>query len=290
MSQSPSLPADPADPLSAAANPAAAEVWRADETLHDLLMLRAELLASTDGPAPGFAPGREAALLRHLLARHRGPMPRRALVQIWREVFAATEARARTIALCEAETDSRHASSVREHFGSLTTLHVHRSTAQAIDEVRAGTAQAAALALPTEDDPAPWWTSFAYRSDPRMHVVARLPFWKRQEEAPSRVEMLVVAATAPEPSGADRSLLALEWPPEQSRGHLLAALRAAGFADARPLAFRRDARLPVAQALVDVDGFVPAADARLAAVAVADTLRPASVFGAYAVPLEEMTP
>jgi hypothetical protein len=124
--------------------------------------------------------------------------------------------------------------------------------------------------------------------DPRMYVVARLPSCQARSEGPSGVEMLVVAATPPEPSGSDRSLLAFELRPEQSRAHLLAALQAAGFAGVRILAALRDPRLASAQMLVEVDAFVRTDDVRLAACT--DTLHPPAILGVYAVPLEELNP
>jgi hypothetical protein len=114
-------------------------------------------------------------------------------------------------------------------------------------------------------------------------VVARLPFWAPRSEGAPRVHALVVAAVPPDPSGEDRSLIALELPPEQSRARLAAALGAAGFSLGGIL-LRRDRRVPVAQALVTVEGFVTDSDPRLAALA--DSLRPPVVLGAYAVPVE----
>ena len=35
-----------------------------------------------------FRPGREAEIVRRLLARHHGPLPRRVLPRLWRELFA----------------------------------------------------------------------------------------------------------------------------------------------------------------------------------------------------------
>ena len=283
--------ADPTDDAAAAALAGLrAEIDALDDAIHDLLMARAGVVARVTAQGGkgrvALRPGREAGILRRLLHRHHGAMPRRAVVRVWREVLAATTSMQGpyAISVCEAEPGSGFAQCAREHFGALTPLRVYHSPAQAIAEVAAGTATAAVLPLPAEEEAQPWWTSLLHRTDPRIHVVARLPFWAPRTEGAPRVHALVVAAVAPDPSGADRSLLTLELPPGQSRARLAAALSAAGFSPGGTL-LRRDARGTAAQALVEVEGFVTGADPRLAALP--DLLRPPVVLGAYALPVEE---
>ena len=266
-----------------------AEIDRLDDAIHDLLMARADVVArvGTQGGKGRVAlrPGREADILRRLLARHRGELPRRAVVRVWRDLLAATTSMQGpyAITVCEAEPGSGYAQCAREHFGALTPLHVHRSPAQAIAEVGAGTATVAVLPLPVEEEASPWWTALLHRGVPRLYVVARLPFWGPRGDGVPRVQALVLATVPPDASGQDRSLIGIELPPDQSRARLAAALAAAGFATGRTL-LRRDPRVPAAQALVDVEGFVSDDDPRLAALT--DVLRPPVVLGAYAVPVE----
>lgn len=281
---------DPTDDAAALLIGLRAEIDRLDNSIHDLLMARAEVVAQVSAQGGkgrvALRPGREADILRRLLRRHRGHLPRRAVVRVWRELLAATTSMQGPYAItaCETEAGNGYAQCAREHFGALTPLHVHRSPAQAIAEVSAGAATAAVLPLPTEEEAQPWWTTLLHRSDTRIHVVARLPFWASRAEGARRVQALVVAAVPPDRSGEDRSLIALELPPEQSRARLAAALAAAGFVQGQTL-LRRDPGVPVAQALVDVAGFVTDDDPRLATLA--DALRPPVVLGAYAVPVEE---
>ena len=266
-----------------------AEIDRLDDAIHDLLMARAAVVArviSQGGKGRvALRPGREAGILRRLLHRHHGTLPRRAVVRVWREVLAATTSMQGpyAITVCEPEPGNGYAQCAREHFGVLTPLRLYQSPAQAIAELGAGTATAAVLPLPAEEEAQPWWTSLLHRADPRSHVVARLPFWAPRSEGAPRVQALVVAAVAPDPSGEDRSLIALELPPGQSRARLAAALGAAGLVLGRTLLLR-DPRTAAAQALVDVEGFVTEDDPRLAALT--DALRPPVVLGAYALPVE----
>ena len=267
-----------------------AELDQLDDVLHDTLMRRAEIVAQVGasgvkGTVP-LRPGREASIIRRLLARHTGGLPAAGLVRIWRELICANTSLQRPllISVCEAEGGQAYLAAAREHFGALTPVRAHRTPAQAIREVSGGVATAAVLPLPAEGEApgAAWWTALLHRDDPRIHVVARLPIWTARPEGAPRVQALVVSAAAPDPSGQDRSLLGLELPLESSRARLSADLAAAGF-NAGPVILRRDQGAPVAHALVDVDGFVGDADPRL--VALHGMLRPPVVLGAYAVPV-----
>ena len=151
------------------------------------------------------------------------------------------------------------------------------------------------LPLPSETEPPrdAWWTALLHKDEPRIHVVGRLPFWRRRAEGAPDAPALVVAAVAPDPSGADRSLIGLELDREMSRARLTTALATADFvpdgtvpgSGAIPgVILRRDADAPAAQALVEVDGYVADDDTRLARLAAA--LRRPVVLGAYAVPID----
>jgi len=266
-----------------------AELDHLDDVLHDTLMQRAaviERVAKTGKPS-AYRPGREAAIIRRLLARHTGSLPPHVVVRIWREMLAGTTAMQGgfAVAVCQADAAAGFIQAAREHFGALTPVHVHRSSAQAIAEVSAGTASVAVLPMPSETEPprAAWWTALLHRDSPRIHVVARLPFWARRPEGAPGVQALVIAAAAPDASGRDCSLLGLELDLDVSRARLTGAVTASGFAPGTVI-LRRDAGAQVAHALVEVESYVAEDDPRL--VGIATVLRPPVVLGAYAVPEE----
>ncbi len=295
MSSQPATP--PEAPVSPSPSPSEqlaalrAELDGLDDQIHDLLMQRARVVErvgalGAKGRVP-LRPGREADIVRRLLARHAGRLPRRTIVRIWRELVAGTTTMQGnyTIAVCQADPASGFIASAREHFGALTPIRAHRTPAQAIGEVSAGQAVAAVLPMPAQDDTpgAAWWTALLHRDEPRIHVVARLPFWQPRSEGAPQVQALVVTAAAPDRSQDDRSLLGLECADSVSRARLSALLTAAGFT-AGDITIRRAAGSPVAHALVDVAGFVTDEDPRLAGLP--DLLRPPVVVGAYAVPVD----
>lgn len=262
-----------------------------DNAIHDLLMQRAEIVEGVAALGAvgkiALRPGREADIVRRLLRRHSGALPRRVLPRMWRELLAGTTSMQRNyvVTVCETDPGGQFVQCAREHFGALTALRVHRTPAQAIGEVSSGAAIAAVLPMPSEDEGSAqaWWTALLHRDEPRIHVVARLPFWAPRPEGAPRVQALVVATAAPDGSADDRSLLGLELAPETSRARLTALVTAAGFVPG-PIILRRDQGAGVAHALVEVAGMVTDDDIRLAAMP--DLLRPPVVLGGYAVPVE----
>ncbi len=266
-----------------------AELDRLDDALHDTLMRRADVVKQVaalrvKGPVP-LRPGREAAIIRRLLARHDGGLPAFGIVRIWRELLGTTTAQQHPlmVSVCEAGGDPAYLALAREHFGALTPMRLHRSPAEAIEEVRAGRATVAVLPTPAKGETPSdaWWTALLRPGNPRVHVVARLPFWSPRPEGTPAVQGLVVSAAAPDPSGQDCSLLGLELA-GADRARLGAALAAAGFR-AGPMIVRQDADASTVHALAEVDGFVGDDDPRLPALR--EVGCPPTVLGAYAVPV-----
>ncbi len=290
MSSPSPQPAPPPDLAARRLAALRAELDRLDDSLHDTLMRRAEVVAQVGalgakGRVP-LRPGREASIIRRLLARHRGGLAPASVVRIWRELLAGTTSQQRPmlITVCDAEGGPSLLPLAREHFGALTPVSPRRTPAQAIQDVTSGNATGAVLPVPAEDEPAKlaWWTALMQQDGPRIYIVARLPFWAPRPEGTPHEQAFVVSAAPPDPSGADRSLIGLELPLDFSRARLAAALTEAGL-QAAPLILRRDPGAAFARALADVPGFVEDADARLRAVR--SVLRPPVVLGAYAIPV-----
>ena len=75
-----------------------AEIDEIDDELHRLLMKRAQVALSigavknSHGPEAGvMRPSREARLLRRLVAKEDGPLPKAVIIRIWREVIGAVQ-------------------------------------------------------------------------------------------------------------------------------------------------------------------------------------------------------
>jgi len=251
-----------------------------DDTIHDLLMRRARVVdaVAQSGKRSALRPGREASIIRRLLARHQGSLPPQAIYRLWRELLAATTAMQGgfAIAVCDPDPGAAYTQLAREQYGALTPLRAHHSASQAIGDLATGTASIAILPLPSETDG--WWTTLLH---PEIHVVGRLPFWTHRPEGTPTVQALVVAPFPPDASEQDRSLLGLELDEDISRARLTGAITAAGFAPGMVL-LRRNAGARLAHALVEVEGHVGADDPRLEAVV---AMRRPLVLGGYAVPV-----
>ena len=224
-----------------------------DDAIHDLLIERAGIVehVARSGKPAAFRPGREASMLRRLLARHTGRLPPRTIVRMWREMLAGTTAmQAQVSAAVFDTTPGRDMTALaREHFGALTPMRVHASFAAALAELRAGTATAAVLPFPAPG--ANWFASMT-----GLFIVARLPFWADRPEGVPRGDALVVATTPPDPSGADRSFIAFAHDPGLPG-------------------------VPVHAAhgnVIEFDGLIAPGDPRLAALG-------ASSLGGYAIPV-----
>jgi len=281
-------PAAPADLA-----PLRAEIDALDDAMHDLLMRRAAVVSRLAASGAkrdtgSFRPGREAAIMRRLLARHRGPLPPSAVLRVWREVIASSHAQQGNFAVAVAGGGDGAAAAAnaavtaalaRGHFGLDTPLRLHPFAARALAALAAGEASVAVLPAPEDGEPAEhaWWTGL----DPsRLRVVAALPFL-RASEGRAAPGALVLSPLPPEPTARDRTLLRLQQPAGASRDSLFRALDAAGLPASRLIAVaeepRAEERAAPRRVLAEVAGFVVPGDPRL------PPLR-AEVLGAFAEP------
>lgn len=271
------------------------EIDRIDDQLHDLLMRRTSLVGSiaaakTDRRVT-LRPGREAQILRRLLARHEGAFPKLAVVRIWREIVGAlTGLQAPlNVAVHAAGRSTAAIELARNHFGVVAPLHAFRSAGQVVRAVVDGMATVGVIPLipgtEAADDAEPWWTSLMLESGDAPRVVARLPFAPTPPVKGSGepLQALVIACRDHDESGDDRTLAVLETGPDVSRDRLRAILGAGGLEPAELLAIHRHGGQWLH--LVEILGHVTTADPRLMAlVAPKDPVGRIAVVGGYATP------
>jgi len=258
-----------------------AELDKIDDTVHDLLMRRAEIVehVARSGKPAAFRPGREASIIRRLVGRHHGSLPPVALVRIWRELLAGTTAMQGgfSLAVCDPDSGVPLTQLAREHFGALTPLRAYASAGQALMDVSQGAASVAVLPYPSEDET--WWIALLHH-EPRLHIIARLPFWKPRPDGFPSAQALVVASTPADASEADQSLLGLECDSDVSRAQLSSELMGAGLKAQTMILVRQRGS---ANVLVEVQGYLSDDDARLSRLG--SVLRRPVVLGSYAVPI-----
>jgi chorismate mutase-like protein len=262
-----------------------------DDQIHDLLMQRAEVVEaigdskrSVNGSI--LRPGREARILRRLVARHRGRFPRPVLVRLWRELLSGTVAIQTDflVAVHAPEDASGCWDLARDHYGSHTPMAAYRSLGEVLRVVTEERAGAGVLPMPEQGERDAWWRVLAAGGADGPRVIARLPFAGRGNARKEGGDALVISRSAPEPSGEDRSLIVVETDGEVSRARLIAAFSAVGLEVTHIVTV--EAGPSVAAHLVEIDDLAVPDDRRLASAIepLGDKVMRVSSLGFYARP------
>ena len=254
------------------------EIDEIDTALHGLLMRRAEVVENV-GRVKGrsntavFAPGREAMVLRKLLARHDGKFPRQSLLRIWREMIPAYASMQAPlpVAVYASPDNQRCWDLARDHFGSHVPMTCSDDAATIIERVSSGQDAVGVLPAPAVGDDA-WWRLLCDKDRPC--VVSSLPFALGGNAQSGPGDAYAIACITPDASGDDLSLVCFSASDDAAAK---AALAAAGFTG-HCLASDGDTHH-----LAEVDGFLTAADERLAA------LDEVCLIGVYAAPAGDIT-
>ena len=116
--------------------------------------------------------------------------------------------------------------------------------------------------MPQEGDADPWWRHLLSPDEDAPRVIARLPFGARGN-ARSGADALAIGRGAQQETGADRTLFATETAADISRGRVSATLLADSDLACTFIAACGHGDRAV-NTLIEIDGFVPLADPRLA--------------------------
>jgi chorismate mutase / prephenate dehydratase len=260
-----------------------------DDRLQDLLVERLEIVARVaaekrNGSVPSHIPSREAQILRRLAGRTAG-FPAGTLVRIWRELLAAT-VRAQgpfAVAAFVPENAPGVWDLARDHFGSYAPMTPYRSILQVIRAVTDRRVAVGVLPMPQDGDSEPWWLHLLSADAEGPRVVARLPFGPRGN-ARADGDALAIGYSPQQPSGNDRTLIATENAVAISHGRFTSALAGVGLTCTF---ITSSEHAQSGNTLIEVDGFLPLSDPRLAQLRArlgGDLLR-VFLVGSYAVPL-----
>lgn len=267
------------------------EIDEIDIAVHDLLMRRVALAdqighVKGDG-GPYIRPGREARILRRLVARHKGPLPKTVLVSIWREIISAMTALEGPYAVAVYADRTGHdglPALARAQYGAERPISAHETILGVLRAVSDGHATVGVLPLPQGEEADPWWRNLVRNGPDVPKIIARLPFaaLNRRFEG---LEALVVALAPPEASDRDRSFLVAVNSGQMSRGAFREALTRADFQVVDMQNWSAGGKVP--WVLVEVEGFVEANDPRLQRLAEVEhsPIGQVWVIGSYAVPL-----
>jgi chorismate mutase / prephenate dehydratase len=263
-----------------------------DDRLHDLIMQRAEVIEEIAGTKKrdGIAtirPGREALILRRLVERHRGRFPRAVLVRLWRELLSGTIAMQGNfaVAVYMPRSTPDYWDLARDHFGSHTPMTAFHSASEVLRTLGEGRAAVGVLPMPAEGESAPWWPLLTASGAAVPQIIARLPFAGSGNARVDGGEAVVIGHGEFDPTGADRSFIALEIGGELSRARLIGALNDAGL-----MVMLFAAHEPHGSSvlhLVEIDDLVSPGDPRLvrALQPLGDRVTRVAHLGAYARPV-----
>lgn len=246
------------------------EIDRIDDQLHDLLRRRAEVVARVGEAKRGTAeavirPGREAVILRRLLERHDGPLPKAVIAGIWRQMIAAMVRLQGplSVAVCAPQHSVGYWDLARSHYGVSTPMTLHRSHHVVLRAVDQGESTVGLLPVPQDDDADPWWPSLAAAPARAPRVIARLPFVDLGDGRFEELSALVVATIDVDETGADVSLLVAATHTEVSRARLNEYLQSAGLDGGGRAVVRASSSNPEILHLIEISDFVAKKDRRI---------------------------
>jgi hypothetical protein len=168
----------------------------------------------------------------------------------------------------------------RDHYGSRVKITPVADSGDVLNAVELGKATVGILPMPRLGERSPWWPQLLAKGESVPHVMGRLPFGDIGNVRDPKAEAMVVGRAPNEPTGDDRSWVALTLKTPRSRRAILAAAKA----------LQPDAHLCLDRTsksrewLLDVAGFAGEVEGAIAALGEALGAE-ARVLGSYASPL-----
>ena len=217
-------------------------------------------------------------MLRRLAGRHHGPLPFEALARMWSEMIAAfTQIQADySVAVFVDDENASMWDLARDQFGAQTPIHAYGSTREVLEQVFDGSAGVGVLPLPTDENPNPWWTHLCVEDAPQ--VISRLPFAGVGNVRGEPMGALAIARLPQEPTGRDRTLLAIETTEPMSRDGLSEVLDRAKINPHFTVSVRQNATMH----LVELTDFVTKEDSRFELLEARDAVLRTHIIGYYA--------
>ena len=274
-----------------------------DEQLHDLIMQRTQVVENVrelkKGETVKIRPAREAEIVYRLMERHKGPFPRRELTRIWRELIVATLSFEGpfSVAVMVPENQTGFWDLTRDQYGSFTPMRRFSTSARVIEAVQRQEYTLGVLPLPRNDqDSDQWWRHLVSTAEDAPRIIARLPFAGPGNgfEAQGLEALVICPLVKPEPTGRDRTYLAVECEEDIPFRSIGKALNGLGFSPVYNQLWHEPARPAAWTHLVEVFGFVDPEKGQLEALkdAVKGRISRVIHLGACATPLgpQELDP
>lgn len=240
-----------------------------DNNVHDLLMERAALVSSVaaakkkDGMQI-VQPAREARLMRRLLGRHHGPLPKDTIVRIWRELIGSVQLlqTGLNVAVSADENADRYWDMAKNYFGSAVPMQKVQGYQNAVAAVRDGDVSFAVLPWPEFDGGSPWWANLLNRNGAdTLSIVCSLPYCDEiMVESSDLRRAVVISQIEFLPSDDDITFIALEVDKDISRARVKDVAEKVGIQVHNAYSATLSHAGDVKALLLEVSGFYPSGD------------------------------
>ncbi len=181
--------------------------------------------------------GREADMIKTLVAKSDVMLPKSAIVGIWRKIITSSNMLEQSlrIAIHNPNKLAEYNYLVREYYSDFVPIINHDSVTNVVSEIEKNTAQIAVFAIPNhfcennhDEKGENWWINLA-NNNAGLKVFARIPFvqYADDDKQPERSEDLVALAIKDaEKSQSDNTLLCIEVSNDVPLSHVIEALQA----------------------------------------------------------------
>jgi chorismate mutase len=191
-----------------------ATIDRLDAEMHERLIERGTAIGTlirvkgTSRPGAAFRPGREADMMRRLVARHQGALPLWTVEHIWREIITTfTRMQASFDVAYDAGGNSEAMrDTARFLFGFTVALHRQADALATINHIRESGIDLGLVALDQPASAGAWWRALGRPSGPR--IIALSPFIQIAGR-PADHPALVIAPELADPTPPDLDLFAV---------------------------------------------------------------------------------
>ena len=188
------------------------EIDRIDESMHRLLMERAEIIdrlitvkRSQETGGSAFRPAREAEMMRRLVQRHQGILPLDTVESIWRVIIATfTYVQAPFSVHADLSAgDALMRDSARFHFGFTVPFVPHMGASGVVAAVSESKGDLGLVPAVAVAGAGAWWSALEFDAAPK--IIARLPFVERADH-PADLPVFVLSRVAADAMATDAAV------------------------------------------------------------------------------------
>ena len=241
-----------------------------DNRIHDTLMERADLVLQVGEEKRKnniqiVQPAREARMIRRLLDRHSGVLPRMAVVRIWRELVGAVSLLQTGLQAAIAMPDGQNDywNLARDYFGSCLPFQKTSTSIAAISMLNENKTTFAVVPWPSNEEDQPWWTYLTASSDKPLQIIVALPHGLDPDVETPDIRALVVSKSGFDSSGDDNSFLLIQCAANISRGKLIDLAKNSGLTALGLFSKRNTSPSMPSLHLMEVQDYVVSGDNRL---------------------------